>query len=167
MVLFPWMPTPAAQRSRRWLLALLSALVAFGLIALACGAGTSRSCAADIVRVAAVQAANPDLPTTCTTDEECTARIEGSPCGCPEIQHALTVALAAKFDESVAAGSHDCTGCPVAGCDGDYPFPFLAGGCVAGHCALVDAGCTLQHPAGCVFDAGPFVSDAADAGDSA
>jgi hypothetical protein len=140
----------------------LVALVASGLVAIACrgggtldgidasfdGEATGRSpgsatardgaCAQAILTIddnAASENASSGGP-GCTSDNECTVRMEGDYCACPSTPRPMLTSRATAFDDSRNGLHEQCT-CPIPPCE--PPLPSKAG-CRDGRCVLVDAG---------------------------
>lgn len=72
----------------------------------------------------------------CTKDEECTVRLAGDYCACPNTPRPMLVSRAAAFDESLNGITQKCT-CLIPPCEPEAP---AKAACRDGRCVLADPG---------------------------
>ncbi len=70
----------------------------------------------------------------CTKDDECTVRMAGDYCGCPDTPRPMLTSRAAGFDESLNGITQQCT-CRIAPC---APAPARKAACRDGRCVLAE-----------------------------
>ena len=101
-------------------------------------AGSGDACAAALVTIDdsfATEGASSGGP-GCTKDDECTVRMAGDYCACPDTPRPMLASRAASFDEGLNGITKQCT-CLIAPCE---PRTLPRAACRDGRCILADSG---------------------------
>jgi hypothetical protein len=144
------------RRARAALLTPTVALATSGLLTIACRGGgtvdgvdasydgeTTRQTATNgeacEKAVIAIEDTAADTAATggpaCTSDNECTIRLAGDYCACPNTSRPMSKSRAAAFDESLKGVTKRCT-CQISPCDPPAPASVA---CREGRCVLAGA----------------------------
>ncbi len=84
--------------------------------------------------IVSIDDAAPDAAEACGKDDDCTVRIAGDYCACPNSPRPILASRAAAFDDSLEGLTKKCT-CQIAPCEPLRPSRAV---CHAGRCALAD-----------------------------